>query len=103
MGMFKIGGFGLEKKNLGDCAKKLWRVIKYRFYTDKTEFLPNLFSFEYPPFHDIPKHINVTYELPILVRIHEMLLHYLRKHTKLSKMNGSVIVFPAQRVEQEKK
>jgi hypothetical protein len=29
VGIFKIGGFGLEKKkNLGDCAKKLWRIIK---------------------------------------------------------------------------
>ena len=62
VGMFKIGFFPLEKqKSLGDCAKKLWRVIKERFYTDKTEFLPNLFSFEYPPFNDIPKHINVSY------------------------------------------
>ena len=46
IGLFKGRGFGLEKKrNLGDCAKKLWRIIKEKFYTDKTEFVPNLFSF----------------------------------------------------------
>lgn len=46
IGTFKIQNIALEaSEKAGTFAKKLWRIVKEIFYTDKSEFIPSLFSF----------------------------------------------------------
>ena len=71
--------------------------MKEIFYTDKSEFIPSLFSFDYPPLEDVTPGLTEK-ELPILARSHSILLHYIRNKNYNHNMNGKVFDFPEFRV-----